>query len=96
MVAREDIPSRVPDLVVPAVNSEDEISEQATSYVNAVYFVNWQVIFLIRLHNPPTNAMEGYLRPQLSTHEPARFSTDPRDLRLHECEGRRNCVSLRV
>lgn len=43
MVAREDIPSKVPDLVVAEVNSDDEVSEQAAPYVNAVYFVNWYV-----------------------------------------------------
>jgi hypothetical protein len=41
MVAREDIPSKVPDLVVAEANSDDDVSEQASPYVNAVYFVNW-------------------------------------------------------
>lgn len=45
MVAREDIPSNVPDLVVADLNGEDEVSEQATGSVNAVYFVNWWVAF---------------------------------------------------
>ncbi|RBR25791.1 uncharacterized protein FIESC28_01421 [Fusarium coffeatum] len=43
MVAREDIPSKVPDLVVAKVNSDNEVSEQAAPYVNAVYFVNWGI-----------------------------------------------------
>ncbi|UZP38974.1 hypothetical protein NXS19_006790 [Fusarium pseudograminearum] len=43
MVAREDIPSNVPDLVVADLNGEDEVSEQATGSVNAVYFVNWGI-----------------------------------------------------
>jgi chitinase len=39
MVALDDMTSNIPDLVVPEGN--DEVSEQATGYVNAVYFTNW-------------------------------------------------------
>lgn len=39
MVALDDMTSNIPDLVVPEGN--DEVYEQATGYVNAVYFTNW-------------------------------------------------------
>ncbi|KAF5569495.1 chitinase 1 [Fusarium phyllophilum] len=41
MVALDDMTSGIPALVVPANN--DEISEEATGSVNAVYFVNWGI-----------------------------------------------------
>ncbi|KAF5659559.1 chitinase 1 [Fusarium heterosporum] len=41
MVALDDMTSNVPDLVVP--EGDDEVSEQATGYVNAVYFTNWGI-----------------------------------------------------
>ncbi|KAM0350671.1 hypothetical protein ACHAPU_003159 [Fusarium lateritium] len=41
MVALDDMTSSVPDLVVP--EGDDEVSEQATGYVNAVYFTNWGI-----------------------------------------------------
>ncbi|KAK2471436.1 Chitinase 1 [Fusarium oxysporum f. sp. albedinis] len=41
MVALDDMASNVPDLVVP--ENGDDVSEQATRYVNAVYFVNWGI-----------------------------------------------------
>jgi hypothetical protein len=44
MVALDDMTSGIPALVVPANN--DDISEEATGSVNAVYFVNWFVFLL--------------------------------------------------
>lgn len=44
MVALDDMTSGIPALVVPANN--DDISEEATGSVNAVYFVNWFVSLL--------------------------------------------------
>ncbi|KAM0193408.1 hypothetical protein ACHAPA_004401 [Fusarium lateritium] len=41
MVALDDMTSNIPDLVVP--EGSDEVSEQATGYVNAVYFTNWGI-----------------------------------------------------
>ncbi|KAF4454270.1 Chitinase 1 [Fusarium austroafricanum] len=43
MVALDDMTSNItiPDLVVPA--GEDEVSEEATGRVNAVYFTNWGI-----------------------------------------------------
>ena len=96
MVAREDIPSKVPDLVVAEVNSDDEVSEQASPYVNAVYFVNWYVTSAHTPRRSPANCNKGYLWSKLPANEPSRFSADSRALCLHECESRWNSVSLHL
>lgn len=94
MVAREDIPTNVPDLVVADLNGEDEVSEQATGSVNAVYFVNWWVAFTPSSRTLSANIIKGDLRPKLPAHEPARFPAHSRALCIPECESRRNSVRL--
>jgi hypothetical protein len=86
MVAREDIPSKVPDLVFTELNSEDDVSEQATGYVNAVYFVNWWVTFKLIPRTLTADNTQGNLRTKLPAHEPACVSAHSRALCFPECE----------
>ena len=84
MVALDDMTSNVPELVVP--EGDNEVSDLAAPYVNAVYFTNWCASLSLGLSESSTNQMQGYLWAQLPASEPSRFATDPRTLCFHERE----------